>query len=214
MPLNGPWPIVAARLQAQAGRQRPACGRGGRHQQHAPQGPVAHAQPCPQSPRHPRQRAYPPAEARGASQNWTRPCWPWPACPGSTSGSPPKDGWKARPCPKVCSPRSSTPRSCCPAWARALSASKSGPRTSASPPSASGLNHFDTRQCVTAERAFLAAMGGGCQSPVAAYAEIVGSQVQMRALSFASGPMRRAQAKRPVKEAAELGQQLATELKG
>jgi porphobilinogen deaminase len=76
------------------------------------------------------------------------------------------------------------------------------------------LNHFDTRQCVIAERAFLAGMGGGCQSPVAAYAEVVGKQLQMRALSFASGPLRRAQAKRPVKEALELGQQLAAELKG
>jgi hydroxymethylbilane synthase len=76
------------------------------------------------------------------------------------------------------------------------------------------LNHFDTRQCVTAERAFLAAMGGGCQSPVAAYAEVAGSQLQMRALSFASGPMRRGRAKRPINEAAELGQQLAAELKG
>jgi porphobilinogen deaminase len=76
------------------------------------------------------------------------------------------------------------------------------------------LNHFNTRQCVTAERAFLAGMGGGCQSPVAAYAEVVGKQLQMRALSFASGPVRRAQAKRPFKEALELGQQLAAELKG
>jgi porphobilinogen deaminase len=75
------------------------------------------------------------------------------------------------------------------------------------------LDHFDTRQCVTAERAFLAAMGGGCQSPVAAYAEVAGSQLQMRALSFASGPMRRAQAKRLVTEAFKLGQQLAAELK-
>ena len=76
------------------------------------------------------------------------------------------------------------------------------------------LNHFNTRQCVIAERAFLAAMGGGCQSPVAAYAEVVGSKLEMRALSFASGPVRRARAKRPLKEAAELGQQLAAELKG
>jgi hydroxymethylbilane synthase len=76
------------------------------------------------------------------------------------------------------------------------------------------LNHFDTRQCVTAERAFLAGMGGGCQSPVAAYAEVAGKKLQMRALSFASGPVRRAQAKRPVKEALELGQLLAVELKG
>jgi porphobilinogen deaminase len=57
-------------------------------------------------------------------------------------------------------------------------------------------------------------MGGGCQSPVAAYAQVVGSQIEMRALSFASGPMRQARAKRPLKEAAELGQQLAAELKG
>jgi porphobilinogen deaminase len=76
------------------------------------------------------------------------------------------------------------------------------------------LNHSSTRQCVTAERAFLAAMGGGCQSPVAAYAKVVGTKVEMRALSFASGPVRRAKAKRPIKEAAELGQQLAAELKG
>jgi porphobilinogen deaminase len=77
-----------------------------------------------------------------------------------------------------------------------------------------GLNHYDTRQCVTAERAFLAAMGGGCQSPVAAYAEVVGSRIEMRALSFASGPVRRAQAKCSVEAAAALGQQLAAELKG
>jgi hydroxymethylbilane synthase len=77
-----------------------------------------------------------------------------------------------------------------------------------------GLNHFNTRQCVVAERAFLAAMGGGCQSPVAAYAEVVGSRLEMRALSFTHGPVRRAQAKRPIKEAVELGQQLAAELKG
>jgi len=75
------------------------------------------------------------------------------------------------------------------------------------------LNHFNTRQCVTAERAFLAAMGGGCQSPVAAYAEVVGSQLQLRALSYANGPVRRARARRPLKEAVELGEQLAAELK-
>ena len=76
------------------------------------------------------------------------------------------------------------------------------------------LNHIDTLQCVVAERAFLAAMGGGCQSPVAAYAEVVGGRLEMRALSFTHGPVRRAQAKRPVKEAVELGQQMAAELKG
>ncbi len=75
------------------------------------------------------------------------------------------------------------------------------------------LNHFNTQQCVSAERAFLAAMGGGCQSPVAAHAEVVGSQLRLRALSFAEGAMRRAEAQRPLREALELGQQVAAELK-
>ncbi len=75
------------------------------------------------------------------------------------------------------------------------------------------LNHFNTQQCVTAERAFLAAMGGGCQSPVAAHAEVVGDSLQMRALSFTHGPVRHARGKRPISEAVELGQQLAAELK-
>lgn len=75
-----------------------------------------------------------------------------------------------------------------------------------------GLNHFNTRQCVTAERAFLAAMGGGCQSPVAGYAEVIGDKLRLRALSFANGPMRMAEATRPLNEPAELGQQLAAEL--
>ena len=71
------------------------------------------------------------------------------------------------------------------------------------------LNHFNTLQCVTAERAFLAAMGGGCQSPVAAYAQVVGKQIRMRALSFTSGPMRHAEGKTYLKEPVKLGQQLA-----
>jgi len=75
------------------------------------------------------------------------------------------------------------------------------------------LNHADTQHCVIAERSFLAAMGGGCQSPVAAYAEVVGESIRMRALSFASGPMRRTDGIRPIKQAAELGVELAARLK-
>jgi len=75
------------------------------------------------------------------------------------------------------------------------------------------LNHHHTFQCVTAERAFLAGMGGGCQSPVAAYAEIDGSRMEMRAVSFRDGPARRSEGKRPVADAAALGVELAEKLK-
>ena len=75
------------------------------------------------------------------------------------------------------------------------------------------LNDVDTLQCVTAERAFLAGMGGGCQSPVAAYAQVNGQLLQMRALSFANVPVRRAQATRPLGQATELGHCLAADLK-
>jgi len=75
------------------------------------------------------------------------------------------------------------------------------------------LNHFNTFHCVTAERAFLRAMGGGCQSPVAACAEIDGSRMEMRAVSFREGPAKRAEGKRPIAEAAALGEELAAKLK-
>jgi len=77
-------------------------------------------------------------------------------------------------------------------------------------------NHLDdsaTHQCVLAERSFLAAMGGGCQSPVAAYAETAGGSLRMRALSFVHGPVRHAEASRPVTEAVALGKELASRLK-
>jgi hydroxymethylbilane synthase len=75
------------------------------------------------------------------------------------------------------------------------------------------LNHTDTFRAVTAERAFLAGMGGGCQSPVAAYAEIVGAEIQMRAVSFRDGPAKRGQGKSQIQDAAALGERLAAELK-
>ncbi len=75
------------------------------------------------------------------------------------------------------------------------------------------LNHFATQQCAIAERAFLHAMGGGCLSPVAAFAEVVGDKIRLRAVSFRSDPPRRGEGKRPIPESADLGRQLAEELK-
>lgn len=75
------------------------------------------------------------------------------------------------------------------------------------------LDHFPTRHAVTAERSFLNAMGGGCQAAVAAYAELLGHELRMRAVSFLGGLAKRGEAKRTVQEAVQLGAQLAAELK-
>ncbi|HYV31859.1 MAG TPA: hypothetical protein VEO53_12250, partial [Candidatus Binatia bacterium] len=76
------------------------------------------------------------------------------------------------------------------------------------------LDHFETRQCVTAERAFLEAMGGGCHLAVAAYAQVEGPELRMRAVSFLGGLARRGEARGPLGEATALGQNLAAGLQG
>lgn len=42
------------------------------------------------------------------------------------------------------------------------------------------LEHAPTRACLSAERAFAAALGGSCQSPIAGYAELRGDQLRLR----------------------------------
>ncbi|MCX7866184.1 hydroxymethylbilane synthase [Limisphaera sp. VF-2] len=74
------------------------------------------------------------------------------------------------------------------------------------------LNHYNTFQAVTAERALLRAMGGGCQSPVAAYAEAEGDRLRLRAISFVEG-VRRAEAVGSIKEPVPLGETVAARLK-
>jgi hydroxymethylbilane synthase len=74
------------------------------------------------------------------------------------------------------------------------------------------VNHPETWQCATAERAFLEAMGGGCQSPVAAYAELQGGEIRMRAVSFREGA-KRAEGTALRSEGIELGRLLAGRLK-
>ena len=74
------------------------------------------------------------------------------------------------------------------------------------------LNHPATFHCVTAERAFLHGMGGGCLSPVAAHAEIIGEQLRLRAVSFRTEPSRRTEETALASEAATLGAQVANNL--
>jgi hydroxymethylbilane synthase len=75
-----------------------------------------------------------------------------------------------------------------------------------------GLNHPATQHAVIAERAFLRGMGGGCQSPVAAFGEFSDGKVRLRAASFRQQPARFAEGTRPAKEANELGLSLANQL--
>jgi porphobilinogen deaminase len=56
-------------------------------------------------------------------------------------------------------------------------------------------------------------MGGGCQSPVAAYAEVIGERLWVRAVSFRQEPARRGETKGDLREAVALGERLAAELK-
>ena len=74
---------------------------------------------------------------------------------------------------------------------------------------ATALNHGNTWRCVLAERAFLRGMGGGCQSPVAAHARIVGHQVHLRAGVLQEKTWWRGEGRRPVAEAEALGAGLA-----
>lgn len=74
------------------------------------------------------------------------------------------------------------------------------------------LNDPETLACVTAERAFLAAMGGGCLSPVAAYAALEDGRLRLRAISFRNETMRRAELTAPRTEAAALGREAARQL--
>jgi hydroxymethylbilane synthase len=76
------------------------------------------------------------------------------------------------------------------------------------------LDHTPTRLAVTAERALLAGLGGGCQVPIGAHAAVVDGRLQLRALVAApdGGDLVRCQAEGPLEEAAEIGRRAASEL--
>lgn len=75
------------------------------------------------------------------------------------------------------------------------------------------LNDARTLQCVSAERSLLQAMGGGCQSPVAAFAIVRSGQLWLRAVSFQDGQARCGDLRGPPDEAAALGRRLADRLR-
>jgi hydroxymethylbilane synthase len=75
------------------------------------------------------------------------------------------------------------------------------------------LNDSTTQACVTAERAFLRGMGGGCQLAVGAFAELRAGQLHLRAVSFLGQTPRHGERKGAAHEAVNLGTALANELR-
>lgn len=75
------------------------------------------------------------------------------------------------------------------------------------------LNDPATLQCVLAERSLLRAMGGGCQTPIGAYAEPQGKSIQLRAVSFLGNEVKRAVATLPATDAEALGEAVAAQIK-
>jgi hydroxymethylbilane synthase len=78
------------------------------------------------------------------------------------------------------------------------------------------LDHAETRAAVTAERAVLAALGGGCQVPIGAHATV--AEGRLRLVAIVASPdgseLVRAESQGPVADAAALGRDLAAELLG
>jgi hydroxymethylbilane synthase len=76
------------------------------------------------------------------------------------------------------------------------------------------LDHADTHTAVLAERAVLAALGGGCQVPIGAYATV--SEGRVRVLAIVAAPdgtqVIRAEAEGDAAQAAEIGAHLAADL--
>ena len=76
------------------------------------------------------------------------------------------------------------------------------------------LEHLETRTAVTAERAVLASLGGGCQVPIGAYAVIRDHRVSLEAVVVSpdGATVIRKQTSGPVDQAAQLGRDLGDAL--
>lgn len=78
----------------------------------------------------------------------------------------------------------------------------------------SGLDHAPTRIAITAERAFLRRIEGGCQVPAGALATITGESVSLIAVVCSPDGNRtvRARVQGPLERAADIGEQTADQL--
>ncbi len=76
------------------------------------------------------------------------------------------------------------------------------------------LEHEASRIAITAERAFLAVFGGGCQVPIGAYATLHGSEIHLRAFVSEADGSNAKRAELSGIDAVMLGQQLANHMLG
>jgi hydroxymethylbilane synthase len=76
------------------------------------------------------------------------------------------------------------------------------------------LDHPVTHTAVTAERALLAALGGGCQVPIGAHAEMTGDRLRLRAVVIAPDAARmvRLETEAPAAEARVAGERLGQQI--
>lgn len=73
------------------------------------------------------------------------------------------------------------------------------------------IEHVETRRAVSAERAFLAALGGGCSLPVGAYASVVNEQIEMQGVVISPDGQRKIRVSGLGDHPIRLGVKLATE---
>lgn len=76
------------------------------------------------------------------------------------------------------------------------------------------VNHEETYRCVTAERAFMCALEGGCQVPIGAYAKIEDKTIKIHGFVGAvdGSQLIKASIERPVEQYEEAGRALAEKL--
>ena len=82
-------------------------------------------------------------------------------------------------------------------------------------PLMAALDDHEARTCALAERAFTAALEGGCTAPTCAYATLDGDTLRLRGLyQTAAGELRRGERTGCAADAVTLGRALAAELRG
>ncbi len=76
------------------------------------------------------------------------------------------------------------------------------------------VDHYLSRQCVTAERTFLAAVGGGCRSPIAAYAEpILDEEIRLTVAAWTGKTLIREQIRASIQDIVEAARQLGEQMR-